>query len=132
MYQLLHPCQLCLLNMSGGYVKTIVCNMTSDVKLSQYFLLIKVKCKAGFLTLKSFKKQFESTTHSVMQGFLYGWVYITANCLYFNFNVLKFELHRPWLHYKWIPLRIFFCAYRVSQLLCHIVDGAYEMKYSQK
>ena len=50
-------------------------SMTSDVKLSHYFLLIKVINRDLFLTLKLFRKQFQSTT-----------------CFYFNLNVLKFEL----------------------------------------
>ena len=41
--------------------------MTSDVKLP-HFVLIKVRNRDMFLTLKSFKKQFQSTNHSVNVG----------------------------------------------------------------
>ena len=39
--------------------------MTSDVKFLHYFPLIKVINRDVFLTLKSFRKQFQSATHSV-------------------------------------------------------------------
>ena len=54
--------------------------MTYGVKLSHYFLLIKVD-RNLFWTIKLFRKQFQRTTHSVNAGKLYGWVHITANCL---------------------------------------------------
>ena len=78
------------------------------------------------LTLKSFRKQFQSATQSVNVGNFYGWVPITANC-YFNSNILKFELH-----YEGTPPQIFFCGCRVLQLFCHNVDGAHDIKWSQK
>ena len=46
----------------------ILCHMISDVKLSHYFLLINVINRDAFLTLKSFKKQLKSTTHSLNAG----------------------------------------------------------------
>ena len=57
----------------------------------------------------------------------YGWVHITENCFYFNLNVLKFELQ-----YELTPPQIFLCGYRVLQLLCHNVEGAYDIKCSEK
>ena len=84
-----------LLNSQKGYIKIeaylqqILCHMNSDVKLSHCYRLIKVKQRSS---LKSFRKQFQSTTHSASAGKLqHGWVNITANC-YFNWNVLKFEM----------------------------------------
>ena len=44
-----------------------------------------------------------------------------------NLNVLKFELP-----YEWTPPQIFFCGYRVLQLLCHNVEGAHDIKFSKK
>ena len=57
------------LNPKSGYLKIdaylqILCHMTSDVKLSHYFILLKVKQRSD-LTLKSFRKQFQCTNHSV-------------------------------------------------------------------
>ena len=52
-----------------------------------------------------------------MRGNFYGWVNITANCFYFNLNVLKFELAS-----EWTPPQIFFWGYRVLQLLCLNVE----------
>ena len=48
----------------------------------------------------------------------YGCVYITAVC---------FELQ-----YEWTPPQIFLCGYRVLQLFCRNVEGAYDIKCSQK
>ena len=62
-----------------------------------------------------------------MQENFYGWVRITANCFYFNLNVLKFELQ-----YEWTPPQIFICRYRVLQLLCHNAEEAHDIKCSQK
>ena len=62
-----------------------------------------------------------------MQESFYGWIHITANCFYFDLNVLNFELQ-----YKWTPLQIYFRGYRVLKLLCHNVDGAHDIKFSQK
>ena len=42
--------------------------MTSDVKLSHYFVHIKVTNRDVFLILKSFRKQFQSTSHSLNVG----------------------------------------------------------------
>ena len=42
--------------------------MPSDVKLSHYFVLIRVINRDVFLTLKSFRKQFQSTSHSLNVG----------------------------------------------------------------
>ena len=82
--------------------------MTSDIKFtyfSSYKSNIPTNTPRGFhvettwkrsltlksfrnvlLTLKSFRKQFKSTTLSANSGNFYGWAHITANC-YFNFNV---------------------------------------------
>ena len=54
-------------------------------------------------------------------------VHITANCFYFNFNVLKFELR-----YEWPPPQIFSREYRVLQLFCYNVVGALDIKCCQK
>ena len=54
-------------------------------------------------------------------------MHITANCVYFSLNVLKFELQ-----YEWTPPRRIFCGYRVLQLFCHNVEGAHDIKCSQK
>ena len=62
-----------------------------------------------------------------MHGNFYGWVHITANCVYFSLNVLKFELQ-----YEWTPPRKIFCGYRILQLFCHNVEGAHDIKCSQK
>ena len=43
------------------------------------------------------------------------------------FTVLRLELQ-----YYWTPPQIFICGYRVLQLLCHNVEGAYYIKCSQK
>ena len=64
---------------------------------------------------------------TVNAGNFYGWVHITANCVYFSLNVLKFELH-----YEWTAPRRFFCGYRILQLFCHNVEGAHDIKCSQK
>ena len=66
--------------------------MTSDVKLSYYFLLIKVK-----------QKRVQSTAYSVNAAKLLRLNNVTANCFYFSLNVLKFELQ-----YEWTPPQIFF------------------------
>ena len=39
-------------------------------------------------------------------------VYITGNYFYFNLNISKFELQ-----YEWTPPYIYFCGYRVFQLM---------------
>ena len=54
-----------------------------------------------------------------MQENFYSQVHITANCFYFNLNVLKFELQ-----YEWISPQIFFSGYNVLQLFNHNVEGA--------
>ena len=51
----------------------------------------------------------------------------TANCFYFNLNVLKFELQ-----YEWTPPQMLLCGYHVLQLFCHNVQGAHDIKCSQK
>ena len=56
-----------------------------------------------------------------MQGNLNGWVHITANCFYFNLIILKFELQ-----YEWIPPQ------SILQVFCHNVEGAHDIKFSQK
>ena len=61
-----------------------------------------------------------------MQENFYGWVHITANCFSFNLNVLKFELQ-----YEWASPQIFFCGYRLLQLLCHNVEGTHDIKCGQ-
>ena len=104
--------------------------MTSDVKLPHYFLLIKVINTDVFLTLKSFIKQFQSTTQSVNAGKLlrlHIGVQITANCFYFDLNDLKFKLQ-----YELTPPQIFFCGYNVLQQFCHNVEGTHNIKCSQK
>ena len=58
-----------------------------------------------------------------MQENFYDWVHITANCFYFDLNVLKFELQ-----YEWTASQIFFCRYRVLQLFCHNVEGTHVIK----
>ena len=60
-----------LLNPQSGYLKidAYLLNLVShDFKLSDYFLLIKVINTDVFLTLNSFRKRFQSTTHSVNAG----------------------------------------------------------------
>ena len=42
-------------------------------------------------------------------------------------TILKFELQ-----YAWMPPQIFFCGFRVLQLLCHNVEGVHDIKYGQK
>ena len=46
-----------------------------------------------------------------MQENVYDLLHIAVNCVYFNLNVLKFELQ-----YQWTPPQIFFCGYRALQL----------------
>ena len=54
-------------------------------------------------------------------------MHITTNCLYSILNVLKFELQN-----ECTPPQVFFCGYRVLQLLCHNVEEAHDIKRSQK
>ena len=97
--------------------------MTSDIKLPHYFLLIKVKYRR-VLNTEIIQKEISKHYHW-MQGNFDGWVHITANCFYFNSNVLKFELQ-----YDWTPPQIFFCRHHVSQLFCHNVEGAHDIKWN--
>ena len=60
-----------------------------------------------------------------IQGNFYDWVHITANCFCFNLNVLKFKLQ-----YEWTSPQIFFCGYRILQLLCHILKGAHDINWN--
>ena len=57
-----------------------------------------------------------------MQENFYDRVHITANCFYFNLNVLKFESQIE------CPPEILICGYLVSQLLCHNVGRAHDIK----
>ena len=52
---------------------------------------------------------------------------ITANVCDSNLDILKFKLQ-----YEWTPPQIFFCRYRVLQLLCHNIEGTHDIKCSQK
>ena len=54
-------------------------------------------------------------------------LHITANVFDSNLDILKFELQ-----YEWTPPQIFFCEYRVLQLLYHNVEGAHDIKCIQK
>ena len=100
--------------------------MTSDVKFSHYFLLVKLNIGV-FLTLKSFRKQFQSTTQSVNAGKRLR--LSTDDCKLFLFNliVLKFELQYEWNHQKY-----FFCGFWVLQLLCHNIEGTHDIKCGRK
>ena len=51
----------------------------------------------------------------------------TYHCFYFNSNALKIELQ-----YQWTPPQTFFCRYRLLQLFSHNVEGAYDIKCSQR
>ena len=78
-----------------------------------------------FLTLNSFRKQFQRSIHSVNAGKLLR--LNTYHCFYFNSNALKIELQ-----YQWTPPQIFFCRYRLLQLFSHNVEGAYDIECSLK
>ena len=87
--------------------------MTSDVKLSHYFLLIKIN-RDVFVTIKSFIKLLRLSTHH-------------CKLFFSNLNVLKFELQC-----EWTAPQKFFCGYSVLQLLCRNVERAHNIKCSQE
>ena len=95
--------------------------MTSDVKLSNYFLLIKVKSRR-VLNIQIIQKTISRQLRLVDVGKLLRFKLQT----YFNLNVLKFELQ-----HDWTPRQKYFCRYRVLQLLCHDVEGAHDIKCSK-
>ena len=80
-----------------------------------------------FLALKPFGKQFQSTTHSVNARKLLRLSTYHYKLLYFNLNILTFELE-----YEWTPPQIFFCGCCILQLFCHNVEGAHDINCSQK
>ena len=75
----------------------------------------KVTNRDVFFTLKSFRNQFQSTTHFLNVGKRVRLSTYHYKLFYFNLNVLKFELQ-----YEWTRPQIFFCAYRILQLFCYI------------
>ena len=99
--------------------------MTSGVKLPHYFLFIKVN-RDVLLTLKLFRKQFQSTPYSVKCRQTSTVEYI-LNYFYFSLNVSKLELQ-----YEWTPPQICFCEYGVLQLFYHNIEGAHHIKCCQK
>ena len=99
--------------------------MTSDVKLSHYFLLIKVINRDMFLHSNHSENNLKH--HPLCECRETSTVeYISLHTV-FILNVLKFELQ-----YEWTPLQICFCGYRVIQLFCDNVEGAHDIRYSQK
>ena len=80
-----------------------------------------------FWTHKSFRKQFQSTNHSVNAWKLLRFSPYHLKLILLNLNVLKFELQ-----YEWTSSQIFFCGYRVLQLFCRNVEGAHDIKCNQK
>ena len=83
--------------------------MTSDVKFSHYFLLMKVIKRDAFLILKSFRKQFQSTTHSVNVGKLLR--FSTYHCkLYFYFIYMFWSLNcnMDGYHHKYFSMDMFY------------------------
>ena len=80
--------------------------MTSDIKLSHYFLSIKLINRDVFLTLKSFRKYSVNAAKLLRLS--------TFHCKMFLF------------------LFLFLCGYRVLQPLCHNVEGTHDIKFSQK
>ena len=116
-----------LLNPQRGYIKIeaylpqILCHMTSDVKLSHYFLFIEVKLRR-VPNIQIIQKTI-SKHHPLCE------CRETSTVEYISryFNVLKFESQ-----YKWTPPQIFHCGHRVLQLFCHNVEGAHDIKCGQK
>ena len=99
--------------------------MTSDVKLSHYFLLIKVINRDMFLHSNHSENNLKH--HPLCECRETSTVeYISLHTV-FILNVLKFELQ-----YEWTPLQICLCGYRVIQLFCDNVEGAHDIRYSQK
>ena len=79
------------------------------------------------LTFKSFRKQFQSTTHSVNAG-KPTVEYISLQTVFiFNLNVLKFELQ-----YEWTPSQIFFLWIWRFATIFQYAEGAHDIKCSQK
>ena len=87
--------------------------MTSDVKFSHDFFLIKIN-RDVFLTVKSFIKLLRLSTHH-------------CKLFFSNLNVLEFELQC-----EWTASQKFFCRYSVLQLLCRNVERAHDIKCSQE
>ena len=73
-----------------------------------------------FLTLKLFKKQFESMHHPLCEHRETStFEYISLQTVFlFYLNVLLFELQ-----HEWTPPQIIFCRHCVLQLFCHNVEG---------
>ena len=100
--------------------------MTSDVKWSHCFLLLKVKWRHVVNTqiIQTPKKH---TFHECKKTS--GWVHIAVNCLSIY---LLFKFFEVWIQYEWTLQQIFFCGYRVLQLFCHNVEASHSMERSQK
>ena len=87
--------------------------MTSEFKLSHYFLLIKVKWRHVLNTQfiqKTISKHYPlcecSETFTVE--------YILLQTLYFSLNILKFELQYEWTHHKHFSVDIAFYNFYVT------------------
>ena len=98
--------------------------MTSDVKLLHYFLLIKVE-QRRVLNTQIIQKT-TSKQHPLCVSRETSTVEYISLKTVFNLNVLKFELQ-----YEWTPPQIFFCGYALYNY-CHNVEGAHDIKCSQK
>ena len=87
--------------------------MTSEFKLSHYFLLIKVKWRHVLNTQiiqETISKHYPlcecSETFTVE--------YILLQSLYFSLNILKFELQYEWTHHKHLSVGIAFYNFYVT------------------
>ena len=86
-------------------------------------------------TLKSFRKQFESTTEAVTPVKLGKHLRLSTHhrklLFFFLFsfclNILKFKLK-----YERTPQQIFFCWHRALKLFCHNVEADHSIKCSEK
>ena len=80
----LHGCTFKLTRISK-----ILSHLTSDVKLSHYFLLIKVLNRDVFLTLKAPENNFKASPTLWMQENLYGWGISLQTVLFFLFKCFE-------------------------------------------
>ena len=119
-----------LLNPKSGYIKIdaylqILCHVISDVKLSHCFCLSKVK-KNVFLTLKSFRKQFQNlrSSHYLNVGELLRLnkhhfkpsLFLVFICVFRSLNCDKNGLRHKYFSVKVMFSNYFVTKYRLPML----------------
>ena len=102
--------------------------MTSEFKLSHYFLLIKVKWR-HVLNTQIIQKTISKHYPPCQYREAYSVEDISLQTVFILIKMfeIKFELQ-----YEWTLPKIFSCGYRVLQLIYHNVEEVCDIKCSQK